>query len=99
MVMLKYKLKNALLLSLVVLAVVSSCNKENASSSKPTLLSFGPSTVEHGDTIKFIGTNLNQITDIVMPVGIDVPKSSFITHTSTLIEFIVPKSSMLGHVV
>ncbi len=97
--MLNNRLKSALLFSLVALIVVSACNKDNVSSSKPTLLSFGPSTVEHGDTIKFIGTNLNQITDIVMPVGIDVPKSSFLTHTSTLIELVVPKSSMLGHVV
>ncbi|MGC4022591.1 MAG: hypothetical protein QM734_11910 [Cyclobacteriaceae bacterium] len=96
--MLKYNLRNVALLLLVALAVFNACQKDNVSS-KPTLLSFGPSTVKHGDTISFIGTNLNQITEIVMPVGIDIPKSSFIKQTSALIELVVPEKSMMGHVV
>ncbi len=63
------------------------------------LISFGPSNVEHGDTIKFIGTGLDQISEIVMPVKVNVPSSTFITHTSSLIEIIVPQASTVGRVV
>lgn len=96
--MLKYSLKNTLPLSLLILALFNSCTKENATSSQIALLSFGPTTVKHGETIKFIGVGLDQVTDIIMPVDVDVPSSAFITHTSSLIEIVVPEESMVGYV-
>ncbi len=91
-----YKLKHALL-PLVVLIIIGSCKKDEVVT-KPVLFSFGPSNVEHGEKIKFIGTGLDQVTDVIMPVGIDVPASSFATHTSSLIELVVPVASSTGHV-
>src|SRR5260221_11989945 len=96
--MLKYSLKNTLLLSLLILALFNSCTKENRTSSQTALQSFGPTTVKHGETIKFIGVGLDQVTDIIMPVDVDVPSSAFITHTSSLIEITVPEESMVGYV-
>ncbi len=78
--------------------MLGSCRKDEVVS-KPVLISFGPSTVEHGDTIKFIGKWFDQVTDIIMPVNIDVPASAFITHTSSLIEIVVPVTSSAGYVV
>jgi hypothetical protein len=96
--MLKNSLKNTLLLSLLILALFNSCTKENATSSNVSLTSFGPSGVAHGETIKFIGTNLNQVTSIVLPVDVEIPASSFTTQTSTLIELVVPDASTTGYV-
>jgi len=94
--MLTYKIRNTLLLMLVVLTLLSSCHKDDQV--QPVLQSFGPTTVKHGETMKFIGVGLNQVTDIIMPVDVDVPSSAFITHTSTLIEIAVPEESMVGYV-
>ncbi len=96
--MLKNRIKNGLVLSLLMLALFGSC-KKNDDVINPTLISFGPSTVKHGDTIKFIGVGLDQITDIIMPVRIDIGANSFITHTSKLIELVVPQTSTVGHVI
>lgn len=91
-----YKIRNALLMSVMILTLFSSCKKDEQV--QPALQSFGPTTVKHGETIKFIGVGLDQVTDIIMPVDIDVPASAFITHTSSLIEITVPIESMVGYV-
>jgi|GEM_PF-5169362 len=96
--MLKNSLKNTSLLSLLmILALFGTCSKENAST-VISLTSFGPSGVQHGDTIKFLGKGLNQVTSVVMPVDNEVPASAFIKQTSTLIELIVPIESTTGYV-
>ncbi|GHN01080.1 hypothetical protein WSM22_25690 [Cytophagales bacterium WSM2-2] len=74
-----------------------SCQKDNATVD-PVLISFGPTTVKHGETIKFIGKGLDQVTEIVMPVDISIPSSAFTTHTSSLIELVVPEISTVGYV-
>ena len=94
--MLKYNIKNALW-SLLVLALLSSCN-DDSSSSKVQLFSFGPSGVKHGDQIKFIGQNLDQVTSIVLPPNIEIPASSFTSKSSTLIELVVPEEAVAGKV-
>jgi hypothetical protein len=94
--MLKYNIKNALW-SLLVLALLSSCN-DDSSSSKVQLFSFGPSGVKHGDKIKFIGENLDKVTSIVLPPNIEIPASSFTTKSSTLIELVVPEEAVAGKV-
>jgi len=77
--------------------MLNSCKKDDGEI-KTTLMSFGPTTARHGDTIKFIGVGLDKVTDIVMPVGIDIPASSFTTRSSSLIELVVPEESMVGYV-
>ncbi len=92
-----YKIRNALLVSVLALTMFNSCKKDD-NDVKPVLMSFGPTTAKHGETIKFIGVGLDQVTDIVMPVGIDIPSNAFTTHTASLIEIAVPEESMLGYV-
>jgi hypothetical protein len=94
--MLTSKIKNTLSLLMLAMLLLGSCKKDEQV--QPALLSFGPTTVKHGETIKFVGVGLDQVTSIVMPVGIDVPSSSFLTHTSSLIEIAVPDESMVGYV-
>jgi hypothetical protein len=95
--MLKYNLKIAVL-SLLLMAVLGSCDSDDDSSSQVTLLSFGPSGVQHGDKIKFIGTNLDKVTAIVLPGDIEIPASAFTSKSKTLIELVVPEEAQAGKV-
>lgn len=89
--------KHTLLWFSLVLGVANSCKKDDVMLT-PKLYSFGPTTVKHGDTIRFIGAGLDKIASIVMPVNITIPSSSFIKQTSSLIEVVVPQASTVGHV-
>lgn len=90
-----------LLLIYVVLslALVTSCkNDEPASTgSKVELLSFGPTGSQIGDTISFIGKNLNLVSKIQF-TGDSVLKASFISQSSLLIKVIVPAYVTKGYV-
>jgi hypothetical protein len=76
---------------------LTSCDEEETV--KTELLSFGPSGVLHGEDITFIGTGLDQVTSIVFPVGIEVAKSGFKSHTADQIVVTVPLETMEGKVV
>src|ERR1035437_6001705 len=90
-----------ILLVCVVLSVglVTSCkNDEPASSgSKAELISFGPTGSQIGDTISFIGRNLDKVQTIKF-VGDSVIKSSFISQTSLKIKVRVPDYTRKGFV-
>lgn len=77
---------------------LSSCEDEEVVSDEVVLESFGPSGVKHGEKIKFIGQNLDQVTTIVLP-GAEVSSSQFETQTSGLIELVVPKQAEAGKVI
>ena len=99
----KIKYNSALLLWVCLIMIVGlavSCEDKNNSSNsgKVVLLSFGPSGVHLGDTISFIGNNLDKVTEIVF-VGDSVPQSSFLTQTSDLIKVIVPPLVQRGNVI
>jgi hypothetical protein len=51
---------------LLSLGIVFSCNKDNnsTSSSQVVLNSFGPTGTKIGDTLRFIGMNLQKVTSI-----------------------------------
>lgn len=80
------------------LGFVASCDNEDEEGTKEVqLLSFGPSGVHHGDEIKFIGTNLDQVTSILLP-GVEVPRAEFVSVSASEIKLIVPEAAEAGKV-
>jgi hypothetical protein len=98
-----FQIKNIKLLALC--AVLGLCflackkDKDNGSD-QVQLLSFGPTGARHGDTLRFVGTNLGQVMAIQF-TGQDavVEKSNFTQQTDELILVIVPPSAEKGLVI
>jgi len=89
-----------LLLVCVVMSIGlgTSCKSdEPASGSKIELLSFGPAGSQLGDTISFIGHNLDQVVKVKF-VGDSVIQSAFLNQSSTLIKLVVPSYTTKGFV-
>lgn len=85
-------------LCLVFLMIfAASCEKDDnlLSTTKAELLSYGPAGVKHGEDIRFIGRNLDKVTDIEFK-GATVPKANFKQHTSELIVLTVPATAERG---
>jgi hypothetical protein len=96
------KILNTRLLALVCLIIaiglVTSCKKNDVvNTGQVQLLSFGPTGARHGDTLRFVGHNLNKVTEIAL-TGAVVPQSAFIQQTSERILIIVPKETQRGFV-
>src|SRR5579875_3416735 len=94
---------NPLLLLICLVASIgamTSCKKNNdANSGQVQLLSFGPTGAKVGDTIKFIGNNLNKVTEIDFTgKGAVIQQSAFIQQTSSLILVKVPQQTERGYV-
>lgn len=94
--------KRLLLLFCLIISFgfITSCedddeNEPNAG--QVELLSFGPTGVQHGEELRFIGHNLNKVEAIELQ-GATVPKASFIEQTSELIRIMVPEEAMEGKV-
>ncbi len=81
----------------MVIGFLTSCENNDEESGQVQLLSFGPSGVEHGEKISFIGTNLDQVDIIELP-GATVLKSDFVEQTSDVIVLIVPMQTQEGFV-
>lgn len=95
-----YSFKLLLALCLVLtLQVLTSCEEDDTSSGQVTLLSFGPSGVKHGEQIKFIGHNLDKVSSIVLPPGIEVTSAEFVSQSREVIEVVVPEATEAGKVV
>ena len=84
--------------SLLFFGFVSCDSNEEGASSEVVLESFGPSGVKHGESIKFIGRNLDKVTSIEF-VGVTVEKSTFTSQSSGLIELTVPDATEEGTVI
>jgi hypothetical protein len=81
--------------------IVISCDKndDEVTSDKIQLLSFGPTGARHGDTIKFIGTNLNKVTAIHFTgTNAIVNQADFKSQTADIILLLVPPSAEKGYV-
>ena len=86
MIKLTYTKLVALLCLVLSLGVITSCEKEeDPNSGRVELLSFGPTGANHGDTLRFIGNNLDKVTAIVF-TGTDatVEKAAFKQQLSNL---------------
>ncbi|RYZ47463.1 MAG: hypothetical protein EOP49_21275, partial [Sphingobacteriales bacterium] len=75
-----------------------SCKKDkDKGSDQVQLINFGPTGAKHGDTLRFVGTNLSQVTAIQFTgQAAMVEKSSFTQQTNELILVIVPSSAEKG---
>jgi len=81
---------------------LTSCNDDDdndiINNGQVSLLSFGPTGAKHGDTISFIGYNLDKVDAIELP-NATVTKDQFVSQTSDLIEIIIPTTATAGNVV
>jgi hypothetical protein len=83
------------------LGIMISCDKDDdENSGQVQLFSFGPTGTKHGDTLQFIGVNLNKVTSIEFTGGAAavVNQSDFKKQTSDLILAIVPQTAEKGYV-
>lgn len=96
-----YNIRLLLLVCLMVsFGFLTSCNdddEDTISSNGVELLSFGPTGVKHGETIKFIGHNLDQVESIEL-VNATITKAQFTSQSSELIELVVPQEAEEGRV-
>lgn len=90
----------ALFCVLLGIGFLASCKKEdNKDTDKIQLLSFGPTGARHGDTLRFVGTNLSQVTAIQFTgTNATVEKSAFKQQSNELILAVVPQSAEKGYV-
>ncbi len=94
-----YSIKTFLLIFALCAAVFSACDDDETESSDVTLLSFGPAGVKHGEQIKFIGTNLDRVSSIVLQPGVEIAASGFASQTKNLIEVVIPAQAEAGKVI
>jgi len=96
-----YNIKLLLLVCLVFsLGFLTSCedDEEIMNNGQVNLLSFGPTGAKHGETIKFIGSNLNKVESIELP-NATITKDQFVSQTDELIELVIPTSATAGKVI
>jgi hypothetical protein len=89
----------ALLLFVIAagLATLQGCDNEEEAPKEVVLLSMGPSGVEHGDEIVFIGQNMNRVSSIVFTPGVEI--TDFIEKTKERITVAVPDAAEAGKVI
>src|SRR5438270_1044806 len=79
----------------------TSCKKDNngTNSGQVQLLSYGPTGAKVGDTVRFIGNNLNLVTEVDFTgKNATVAQSAFIQQRSDLILLKVPQQVERGYV-
>ena len=89
-----YVLAFALVCTMGAAVMLSSCDDDEGRTSEIRLESFGPSPLMRGGELKFIGTNLDKVTSIVLPDNVEV--TSFVTKTPNLLVIQVPEEAVEG---
>jgi len=84
---------------MMIIGLSVSCRDDStpSTSGKVELFSFGPSGAQLGDTLSFIGNNLDKVSEVVF-TGDSVSKANFISQTSSLIKLKIPKNVQRGYV-
>jgi hypothetical protein len=100
MIQLSYTRLLAVICFVLSLGFLASCDKDNDNNSgQIELLSFGPTGAKHGDTLRFIGKNLNKVTAIHFTgTNAVVEQKDFKQHNADLILAVVPSTAEKGNV-
>jgi hypothetical protein len=93
-----YALLFAIIALLCVSSIFTSCKKDDGDKSVQ-LLSFGPSPVSRGAELRFIGTNLDKVTSIILPDNIEITAAQFTEISSGKISLTVPQEAVEGYIV
>ena len=99
MIQLSYKRLLTLICFVLSIGTWVACTKKDSlpNDGKAALYSFGPTGAKIGDTLRFIGVNLDQVTSVRFTgVNAVVDKANFTSHASDLIKLIVPQSAEKG---
>lgn len=83
-----------LLLIVMALGCFSSCSKDEDSSVR--LDAFGPSPALRGGELRFLGSNLDRVTEIVLPDGISITEITKVSNGEIVIE--LPQDVVPGYV-
>ena len=93
-----FYIKHTLIMAMAVLACsLSACSDDDAGGAV-VVESFGPAGVRHGESIRFIGHNLDKVTSIAF-VGATVEQAQFTGQTSTEIDVVIPEKTEEGQVI
>ena len=88
---------NPILVLLILMLVAISCKKPvEPASTEVELLSFGPTGIQHGETMVIIGRNLSKVNEIIFTPGLNIPSSGFESQSDDLIEVVVPMAAERG---
>ncbi|MEP7323566.1 MAG: IPT/TIG domain-containing protein [Saprospiraceae bacterium] len=82
----------------IMLAIFIACDKDPEISTKTELLSFGPSGVKHGDTLRLIGNNLQKVNSVEFTGGATVDKNNFVQQTEEQILLKIPNAAVRGKI-
>lgn len=94
-----FHIKHTLIVATTILACcLSACSDDDGAGGPVVLDSFGPAGVKHGESIKFIGHNLDKVTSIAF-VGATVDQAQFTGQTSTEIDVVIPEKTEEGQVI
>lgn len=85
----------AILVSSTVM-LLNACKDDSEGLTDVKLSVFGPSPALRGGELKFIGTNMDKVTAVVLSPNIEI--STFVSKTATELVILIPQNSVPGNV-